>query len=49
MLGRAPARDRPDQIVLFSLSAMYAWDAPIMEWAVDWATRHGVGTELDLD
>jgi alanine dehydrogenase len=48
MPGKVPARERPDQIVVYELGAMYGWDVPIMQWALDWATRRGVGTEIKL-
>jgi ornithine cyclodeaminase/alanine dehydrogenase-like protein (mu-crystallin family) len=48
MEGKAPARERPDQTVVYELGAMYGWDVPIIQWALDWATRRGVGTEIKL-
>ncbi len=48
MAGTIPARERPDQTVVYELAAMYGWDVPIMQWALDWAIRRGVGTEIKL-
>jgi ornithine cyclodeaminase/alanine dehydrogenase-like protein (mu-crystallin family) len=49
MLGERPARDRPDRLLVFDLAGLYAWDTPIMEWAVAWATARGVGTQIELE
>jgi hypothetical protein len=48
MQGAAPAREREDQIVFYSVAAPWSWDGPIMQWAYDWARERGVGTVIDL-
>jgi ornithine cyclodeaminase/alanine dehydrogenase-like protein (mu-crystallin family) len=46
--GTVPARVDPDQPVVFELANIYLWDQPIAAWALDWATRHGLGSTLEL-
>jgi alanine dehydrogenase len=48
MEGKLSARERPDQTIVYELANMYGWDVPIMRWALDWATRRGVGAEIKL-
>jgi alanine dehydrogenase len=48
MEGKAPAREREDQIVFYTVAAPWSWDGPIMQWAYDWAQAHKVGTEIGL-
>ena len=47
---RAPSQDNSADVktLVFELAAMYAWDAPLLRWAYDWAVAHGVGTALHL-
>jgi alanine dehydrogenase len=46
--GHAAARDKPDQTLMYDVGALYAWDAPIMRWAYEWALANGVGTDISL-
>lgn len=46
--GEARARESDADIVLYSIAAAYAWDAPVMRWAYDWAVASGVGTRFAL-
>lgn len=46
--GRRPARDRPDDILVFELAAPYLWDVPILEWVHRWAAEAGVGSVVPL-
>ena len=46
--GALAARDDPSQTLVYELASMYGWDAPIMQWAYDWAMEHGVGTRFEL-
>lgn len=48
ILGKRPARERDDETIVFELAAMYAWDAPLMRWAYDWAVAQGIGLEFHL-
>jgi alanine dehydrogenase len=46
MRGQAPARERDDQIVFYSVASPWSWDGPIMQWVYEWAKAHGAGTEI---
>jgi alanine dehydrogenase len=46
--GTVPARVDPDQPLVFELANIYLWDQPIAAWALDWATRQGVGSTVEL-
>ena len=48
MQGQAPARVSDDQIVFYTVAAPWSWDAPIMQWAYEWAQAHGAGSEINL-
>jgi ornithine cyclodeaminase/alanine dehydrogenase-like protein (mu-crystallin family) len=48
MQGQAPAREREDQIVFYTVAAPWSWDEPIMRWAYTWARTYGAGTEINL-
>jgi ornithine cyclodeaminase/alanine dehydrogenase-like protein (mu-crystallin family) len=48
LLGRVPAREHPDDIVLCELPGMPIWDAAIARLAYDWAVAHGVGTPFHI-
>jgi hypothetical protein len=43
-----PARERDGDIVLYSIAAPYAWDAPVMRWAYEWALARGTGSRIAL-
>lgn len=46
--GEVKAREQTEDVVLYSIAAPYAWDAPVMRWAYEWARARGVGTEFNL-
>jgi ornithine cyclodeaminase/alanine dehydrogenase-like protein (mu-crystallin family) len=48
MTGAVPAREAPDDVVLFMNQGLDKADAAIIRYAVDWARANGVGTEFAL-
>jgi ornithine cyclodeaminase/alanine dehydrogenase-like protein (mu-crystallin family) len=46
--GRAPARTRPDQTVLYVELGVFGWDTALTAHAYAWARRNGIGTSGDL-
>ncbi|MEJ7648834.1 MAG: NAD(P)-binding domain-containing protein [Nakamurella sp.] len=44
--GARPARDQPDEILLWEIANVYLWDQAIAAWVSDWARRTGTGTQL---
>ncbi len=46
--GTAPGRTREDEIILYEMPGMGAWDTAIVRWAYHWATQHGVGAPFHL-
>jgi ornithine cyclodeaminase/alanine dehydrogenase-like protein (mu-crystallin family) len=48
ILGRAEARNNPDQVVIAELPGMPLWDAAIARLALDWARERGVGLPFQL-
>jgi alanine dehydrogenase len=48
MTGAVPAREDPDDIVLFMNQGEDRADASIMRYIVDWARTNGVGAEFSL-
>jgi ornithine cyclodeaminase len=46
--GAVPAREQPEDVVLFINQGLDKADAAIMRYAVDWARAHGVGTDFSL-
>jgi ornithine cyclodeaminase/alanine dehydrogenase-like protein (mu-crystallin family) len=48
MLGRVPAREHPDEVVLCELPGLPIGDAAIGRLAYNWAVAHGVGTPFHV-
>jgi alanine dehydrogenase len=48
ILGRAPVRENPDQIVISELPGMPLWDAAIARLALGWAQEQGAGVQFQL-
>lgn len=46
--GAAPARTRPDEIVIYEMPGMGVWDTAIFAWAYQWARQNGIGTPFHL-
>jgi ornithine cyclodeaminase/alanine dehydrogenase-like protein (mu-crystallin family) len=46
--GATPGRTRDDEIIVYELAGMGAWDTAIFRWVYRWATEHGVGTPFHL-
>jgi ornithine cyclodeaminase/alanine dehydrogenase-like protein (mu-crystallin family) len=46
--GAAPGRTRDDEIILYEMPGMGAWDTAIFRWVYRWATDHEVGTPFHL-
>jgi len=46
--GAIPAREWPDETLVFNLLAPYAWDPPLLSWACNWARQEAAGTEIRL-
>ena len=45
--GTRPARNHPDEILLWELANLYLWDQAIATWVRDWADRVGAGLQID--
>ncbi|MFN8497083.1 MAG: hypothetical protein U0641_04445 [Anaerolineae bacterium] len=48
VLRGAPARQSPDETLLYSQFGVFAWDAPLMRWAYEAARGRGAGTEFSF-
>jgi ornithine cyclodeaminase/alanine dehydrogenase-like protein (mu-crystallin family) len=48
MRGEVRARERDEDIVLYSIAAPWGWDAPVLRWAYDWALARDVGISFDM-
>jgi ornithine cyclodeaminase/alanine dehydrogenase-like protein (mu-crystallin family) len=46
--GALPGRTRGDEVVLYEMAGMGAWDTAIFRWVYRWATEHAVGTPFHL-
>jgi ornithine cyclodeaminase/alanine dehydrogenase-like protein (mu-crystallin family) len=46
--GAAPGRTRDDEIVLYEMPGMAAWDTAIFNWVYRWAVAHEIGTPFHL-
>lgn len=46
VLRGAPARQQPDETLLYSQFGVYAWDAPLLRWAYETARARGFGTSF---
>jgi ornithine cyclodeaminase/alanine dehydrogenase-like protein (mu-crystallin family) len=47
--GRAPARTRPDETVLYEQRGMFGWDTALLSWAYRRACQLDRGTPITLD
>ncbi len=48
LTGTTPGRTSEDEIILYEMPGMGAWDTAIMRWVYDWATQREVGTPFHL-
>jgi ornithine cyclodeaminase/alanine dehydrogenase-like protein (mu-crystallin family) len=46
--GTTPGRNHDDEIILYEMAGMGAWDTAIFRWVYRWATEHQVGTPFHL-
>jgi alanine dehydrogenase len=46
--GEVPAREVPEQTVVYELAGPYLWDPAIFSVAHQWAVAHGVGTVFEF-
>ena len=48
ILGNVPARESENEVVLFELLGMPAWDVATTAWAYHWALEYNAGTAFSL-
>jgi alanine dehydrogenase len=48
LAGATPGRTRDDEIILYEMPGMGAWDTAMVRWVYTWATQHEVGTPFHL-
>ena len=48
ILGKVPGRKSENEVVLFELLGMPAWDVAATAWAYRWAAAHNAGTPFSL-
>jgi ornithine cyclodeaminase/alanine dehydrogenase-like protein (mu-crystallin family) len=46
VLRGVPARQSPEETLLYSQFGVFAWDAPLLRWAYETARERGVGTSF---
>jgi alanine dehydrogenase len=46
--GASPGRASADEIILYEMPGVGAWDTAIFRWVYDWAVQAGVGTPFQL-
>ena len=46
LVGAHEPRTRPDETLLFTELSIFPWDTALATWAMDWATRHNIGTNI---